>query len=969
MKKIIFLLIILLPIKAICQQSITGKVLDSKSKKPIGGAIITATGSSNGATSKNNGQFKIKFKTVAEPKINPKAKIKAKAKVKAKSKHKATVTSITISHEGYKAQTILLADLSTVNEIVLEPLVEIAPIIEVGSIASRKTNGTNVPAEIISVASMAKQLGQTDLSQILAFTSASLHSGRQTNAGESDQQDPVSFRGMGTDQVLVLVNGKRRHQSALVNVNETFNRGQVGTDLNAIPVSAIEKVEILKDGEATRYGSDAIAGVINIVLKQAVNTLTGSISTGGNLSSYDKNYALNKLSNSNSGKIAVQDGGTLQAGLNYGFKLKNNGFINLTGEYGIRSLSNRTGTYTGQLFPLAGGRNQDDSILAARSLTRNNFDTRIGNAKITNGALMLNSAINFSKSWSLNIVGGLSQRQGESGGFYRYPSTIFTDAGTYANQVLAIYPNGFLPLLQTTIQDLSFSAGLNGKIAKWNFSLSNTSGANMSYGKVINTINYTQLAVTPAPIQQFRTGNAQFLQNTTNLDILRNIKVLAGLQLGFGAAYRVERYQQMMGAEPSYTSYNNNAGALGGTQGFAGFNPAYVNAHYRNNAAGYINLEQNITKRWMIALAARYEDYSDFGLTTLNYKTTPNYKIGSQLKIGKGLILRASGFTTFRAPSLQELFYTKNNSSVESSLTGLVPVQAVTFTDDSRAAQILGIAALKPETAQNYSAGFTVNFSKQFEIAIDGYLVDIKNRIGLTNNFIGGANMELAQILNNNGATAANFFTNAIDTRSKGAEATLTYHTVYGNLSRLKLVLSAAYNDNEVVKGSDKNPKLYTSSVLANSGQIGNYFNREDQGRLEMALPKIKGNFAVFYNHKSMGIMVRVAYFGKVSYLDPSVNPLDGSTFPLNAFTGLTQTLDETFGAKAITDLSINFNINKNFSLTLGANNIFDVYPDVQTHYDNVSLGRFNYNRQVQQMGSNGRYAFGKISYNIKTKK
>ena len=213
--------------------------------------------------------------------------------------------------------------------------------------------------------------------------------------------------------------------------------------------------------------------------------------------------------------------------------------------------------------------------------------------------------------------------------------------------------------------------------------------------------------------------------------------------------------------------------------------------------------------------------------------------------------------------------------------------------------------------------------------------------------------------------TTANFFANAIDTRSRGLEAVISYSTNLGNAGRLKLAFSGTLIKNEVRKGPDGKPVINASATLINSGQIGNYFNREDQSRIEVVSPSSKANLMVTYNYKRFGAMLRFAYFGQAVYLDPTINPSNPDGFPVNTFTGQKQTLDQTFAPKTITDLSVSYNLTRYFTITVGSTNIFDIYQDQQTHSGNVSLGRFIYSRRVEQMGYNGRFVFARLSINV----
>lgn len=933
MRKIIVLLSVIMPLRALCQNIITGKVFDAANNQPLVAASIMAQGTGTGTTSGNDGTFRLT--------LPPNSK------------------TVIITYVGYEMKAINVTGATTSFSIGLQPALDQIQITVIGSRnLSRTKTGTPVPVDVIPVAAMAKEVGQIDLNQLLTFSAPSFQSSRQTVSDGTDHVDPAQLRGLGTDQILVLVNGKRRHQSALVNVNGTVNRGQVGTDLNTIPVSAIERVEVLRDGAAAQYGSDAIAGVINIVLKKNTNTLNGNVSYGEHITSYPKNYALGKLNNTAANDVSVHDGGAFQAGLNYGFNLNKKGFINLTGEYSLRSQSNRTGTYTGQVYPSVNGANKDDSILAARFLTRDNFDMRIGNSRISSGAVILNAGYALGERWNLKVFGGYSQKSGEAAGVFRYPFSINSGATTFAPQVLTLYPNGFLPLIKTDIKDYSFSIGVDGKIGKWNAGLSNTLGVNDFDFMVDNSVNYTQYSVNANPPTKFNAGGLQFLQNTINADLTRNFGVLEGLNVAYGAEFRIDQYAQHAGEEASYRNYNTASAAASGAQVFAGFIPAYARKHSRNNMGLYVDLEQDFTKQFLVEFALRFENYSDFG-------STLNYKVATRYKVSDNFTLRGASSSGFRAPSMQQKYYAKTNTLFVSTPAGLVATESGTFTNDSKPAEILGIPKLKEETSQNYSVGFTTTPLRGLEITVDGYLINIKNRIVLTNNFTGGTNATLTQLLKDNGATSANFFTNAIDTRAKGLEAVISYRTIFADVNRLRFTLAATFIKNEVKKGADGRAIIKASDILVNSGQLGNYFNREDQSRIEVANPTSKGNFTINYNHKKLGAMLRFAYFGKVTYLDPAINPSNPASFLVNAFTGQKETSDQEFNAKTVTDLSLSYDLSKDFTLTVGSNNIFDVYQDKHIHSNNISLGRFIYSRRVQQMGYNGRYVFARVSFNI----
>lgn len=238
----------------------------------------------------------------------------------------------------------------------------------------------------------------------------------------------------------------------------------------------------------------------------------------------------------------------------------------------------------------------------------------------------------------------------------------------------------------------------------------------------------------------------------------------------------------------------------------------------------------------------------------------------------------------------------------------------------------------------------------------------------MTNNFSGGNNTQLQQELEAVGATSANFFTNAVDTRAHGLETVLSYVKNIRGKHSLRATLAMTVIDNEVKKGPDGKPVIHGSDVLKNSGQLGNYFNREDQSRIEVANPKYKASLTLNYKYEKFSALLRFTRFGEVKYVDPSINPGDPSAFPINAFTGERETLDQTFSAKTVTDLSFSYQLLSSLTLTIGANNLFDVLQDRHTHSGNMSLGRFVYSRRVEQMGFNGAFYFARLRFSINTK-
>ncbi|MCE6988312.1 TonB-dependent receptor [Dyadobacter sp. CY323] len=930
MKTTLFLLLAILASFTAFSQSIKGKITDEKNGSGLPGVSILIQSTNNGTVTDSEGNFSL---NAPDGSYN-----------------------LVISFIGYTPKIVPIivsaGQSPAANFSMSESSELLSEIVVTGSRSGGRSRiDSPVPVDIIPVSQITNNVGQVDINQILTYVAPSFQSSRQTISDGSDHIDPAQLRGLGPDQVLVLVNGKRRHQSSLVNVNGTVNRGTVGTDLNAIPATAVDKIEILRDGAAAQYGSDAIAGVINIILKSRTG-LSGNVSYGQNVTSYDKNYVLN---NGKDGSVNISDGGTAQVGLNYGLKIGPKGFLNITGEFVNREATNRTGTYTGQIFPAAGNIIIDEDLLAAQKITRNAFDMRIGNSKVRGGGVVMNANIPLSENIEVYAFGGYNKKEGNAAGFYRYPNSI---PAAVRSSVLSIYRLGFLPEINSDVTDISAAAGFRGKMGQWKFDLSNTFGKNDFDYTISNSVNYTQ-AVSSSTFQtEFNAGGNGFSQNTINLDLGRKFDVLYGLNVAVGAEQRTDKYTITAGEESSYKNYDVAAGVAAGAQVFSGFFPQNAGSHSRSSVAGYIDLEQDITKAWVLSGALRFENYSDFG-------NTLNYKLATRYKITDGIALRASASSGFRAPSLQQRYYAKTNTLFVTQNGQQVPQESGTFTNDSRPAEILGIPKLKQETSQSYTVGTTIQLSNAFELTVDAYQIDIDDRIVLTNNFNDGGNASLKAQLAAANATTANFFSNAVDTRSRGIESVLSYNTKFGGNQSLRAVLAGTFIQNKVKKDAAGKPIIHASDILVQTNQVNTYFNREDLSRFEIASPKNKQSLTINYNIGKLGLMLRAVRFGEVTYWDPTIDPTKPDSWPVNSLTGQKETLDQTFDARIVTDVNINYSLVKGINVSIGANNVFDVYQEKHTHSGNVSLGRFIYSRRVQQMGVNGRYVFARVNFNF----
>lgn len=797
------------------------------------------------------------------------------------------------------------------------------------------------PVDIIDVKKIAENGAQVSVNQILNYVAPSFTSTTQSLGGGTDMTDPISLRGLTPDQVLVLVNGKRRYNSALLNVNGTFGKGTVGTDLNSIPVSSIDRIEILRDAAAAQYGSDAVAGVINIILKTSINRFSATI-TGGEYIS--KNSAQGKTS---------KDGEAIQVGLNYGIPLsEKGGYINFSATFDRRNPTNRGGMYQGSIYKeYTSGVPVDktDEFLETTHTNRRDYSLIIGQSKALNGQVAFNASLPLNTQTEVYSFGIFGYRNSTASQFYRYPNS--------ENNVPSIYPLGFRPQAEVSIYDRSATLGVKGMFIGWKMEVSNTFGQNTFTNKAKNTLNASLGEQSPT---SFRGGKLQFTQNVVNVDMSKKFNWLSDVGIAWGGEYRYERYQIIAGEEASYANYAmgreivNPDGSIslvpdingtipmkfgpdgktpipGGAQGNTGFSPQNATDSQRNSLAAYTDVEINFNQSFLVDLAGRYEYYNDFG-------STVNGKIALRYKISNSFNFRGSGSTGFRAPSLQQRYY----SSTGTSYVNGNMYEVGTFTNDSKVAQLLGIPKLKPEKSRSLSAGLSAKVGR-FHFSLDGYFTRINDKIVYTDLFSGDPNgsfseKEIYQILQQAGAQKARFFANAVDTETKGIDAVLSYNTLLGN-GKLFIDLAGTISYTQQV-GS-----IHTSRLLKDKKNI--YFSNSSKVYLENVIPNQKFNISLTYAIQKWNLFLRNNYFG-------------GVTEPSNILSN-----QQYYNPRWITDASIAYKLTDFLKLTVGANNLFNCYPEKVAKKANSNQGQFVYSRYVSQFGFNGRYIFTRLNFNL----
>ncbi|MEC5164588.1 iron complex outermembrane receptor protein [Flavobacterium sp. PL11] len=816
----------------------------------------------------------------------------------------ANAPKLIVSLFGYESKEVVAAENFITIQLVLKDN-NLDEIVIVGSRNPKKSKlETAVPVDVVNLAKIRNSIPQTSLNDILTYLTPSFNSSRQSSSDGTEHIDPASLRGLGPDQVLVLVNGKRRHTTSLVNYQNTVGNGSVGTDLSAIPSSSIKRIEVLRDGAAAQYGSDAIAGVINLVLKD--------------------NTGLE--ANATYGQTSRNDGKTTNLNLNYGTKIgKNGGFINLTGEFSNREKTNRSQNHNLIIFDQSANDNFfaydfsnsdaraiDDAALAAAGLNRDDFNFQIGDAKIRNLQGFFNMSLPVNSKIEFYASGGLSHRNGTGFGFRRLPSET-------ENVVASLFPFGFQPELNSNVNDQSLISGFKFKLADWKLDLSNTFGQNIFDYDVSKTNNFSLGANTPT---SFNAGSHSFLQNTVNADASRLFPtIFNGLNLAFGAEYRLENYKINAGEIGSYID--------GGAQSFPGFSPLNEVNENRNSVALYTDIEIDFSEKFMIGVAGRYEDYSDFG-------NTINGKLSSRYKILDNFFVRGAISTGFRAPSLHQQYF----NNIAADIVDGKPLNSGIFRNDSEVAIQLGIPKLKEETSKNYSFGFVYSPLKNLNFTVDAYQIKIDNRIIITGNLgndaFGEAIPELQALFAPYGAQTARFFTNAINTETNGIDFVADYDLRFSN-SNLNISLLYNYNKNNV---ADKLNNIPTTFI----GQEDVYYGPQERSLIETNTPNHKGTLGLNYGVNKFNFVVRETYFGEVIR----------DAFPF----GTTQ----KHKGKVVTDLTASYKATPKITFTVGANNLFDVFPDKQV-YENSYFGVFKY--APVQMGTTGAYYFARMSYRL----
>jgi len=932
------------------------------------------------------------------------------------------VTASFVGYESASQSVTVGAGRSTANYALAVSALAGREVAVIGSRFAHAAEDQAVPVDVFTAAEI-REAGFTETAQILQALAPSFNLPRTSITDGSDTVRPMTLRGLSSGQTLVLVNGKRRHTTALVHVNNSPGRGDTGVDLNAIPAAAIERIEVLRDGAAAQYGSDAIAGVINIILKSGNSGGSFDIYSGHNShtieaipTGYDvygrkygneiEPYTWNPTTEvdysrkadgnpqalvSSSEDYVINDGEVLQLQWNRGFKLGQKGSLFISSEYRTRGTSNRVGVEGEQYYEPNSDFWSDDEAESQRLQSGSNwfvdpFRMIWGDHSQSNLGGFFNADLP-SGDRHYYAFGGYTLRNGDTGCFTRQPDQ--------PNKVwLSSNPTGYVPHIQPGVTDLSLSVGMEGVFGNWSYDLSSTYGKNDFHF----FMNSTNASYGPEQLRKYDIGGFWFDQWTNNLDATTK---MGNIDLAAGAEYRSESFRIYAGETASFASgqygtstagwdsyttsddtngvaYNdtfvvglNQTSGSSGCQCFSGFKPSNEGATQdadRTSIAAYADAEMELMAALRVGGAVRFENYSDFG-STINFKGTARYEVM------QGIVLRGAFSTGFRAPALAQSYQAKIATNfLPDPVTGeTVAFEVGTFPVSHPFAQALGAGELKPEVSQNLSFGGSLNFSG-IRVNVDMYNVAIQDRIVLTSNFtadedptneLGYKIYQLLQASGETNATGGRFFTNSVDTKTNGIDITAAYGLDLGAIGAIDLTLG--YNRTTTEVQEIRVPSELDDPTLLEAAQSLTFGPREMR-TMESSQPAsnmILGvKWAGIMGIDPLGVKVTIHQYGE--YTSRYADSEKQSTVPSGygyASTEYDDGFAQLFSAKSQIDVETSYDLGS-MSIAFGVNNLTDELPDKLILSGRGNDGAFVY-PNFSPNGMNGKFVYVKTSYNF----
>jgi iron complex outermembrane receptor protein len=812
---------------------------------------------------------------------------------------------------------------------------ELEQIIVTGTrVADRSATDTAVPIDVVSAAALTN-VGVTELNQALSTALPSFNFPRPGLADGTDTIRPATLRGLAPDQTLVLLNSKRRHPSSLVNVNGTIGRGSSAVDLNTIPTAAVQSIEVLRDGASAQYGSDAIAGVINIRLKDK--------SDGGNVSmSYgyrDSSYTVPVGTPPNGAswtapselKRSMSDGETLTVSGWKGFSIGEAGFVTLSAEYKDQNRTERTGYDVRQQYPsLPGGSCSGTATSSSefcddRELTFDRWNAWYGEPDMTQLTLFANFGAEMGNGAQLYGWVGYQDRDAESAGFYRRAQD--------SRNVISIYPDGFLPIIHPTVTDYSGALGVTWDWGSWAMDTSLVYGFNKMDFSIENTLNASS---GPSSQTQFDAGGFDYDQLVFNFSGVRQADIggfASPVNIAAGIEARLENYSIFAGEDASWENYDPTKAS--GAQVFPGFRPTNELSEDRTAIGAYVDLEANVTEKLLGSVAVRVEDYSDFGSNVsgklaLRYDFTDNFALRGSVQNG------------FRAPSLQQQYF----ATTSTNFINGVPYDITTFPATDPVAEALGSKPLDAETSINFSVGAVMQLGP-VSLTIDAYRIDIDDRIVLSENLTDQVVRDYLTDLFNEPIGGGRYFLNGVNTETKGVDIVANWPIETNSAGHFDLTVAASFNDTKVTKvppPSDALGEIYAPD------DPPPLFGRVNVLTFEEGNPSDKFSAALNWRMERFGATLRATRYGEA--LDPGTTGVDG-----------TSGQDVTLRSKTLVDLEARFDVTKSIRLALGAENLFDEYPDafpiVRNGTSNTPYSNYS------PFGRSGRFLYGRVSVNF----
>ena len=868
---------------------ITGTVID-ESGEPLIGVNILIKGTSIGTTTDIDGNYSLDAPDDA---------------------------TLVFSYTGYTDQEVAVAGSGGRLNVTLIEGVALESITVLGSRGKPRTNVDRpVPIDVIGAEAL-QSTSQVDIGQSLTYSAPSFNAPKFGINDLAPLIDPASLRGLSPDQTLLLVNGKRRHKVAFFSNNSGVGKGQVGNDINSIPAAAVKQVEILRDGAAAQYGSDAIAGVVNMQLNDArsggtVRLYTGVTSTNPE---YDEFTNAGPEGESIYGRT-INDGHTFNASANFGLPWGEKGFVNTTVSWSHQEPTDRSGTYAHSTgwYPdevwMAAGASSDEDLQRIRGI---DLDRAVlGTAENTNMGFFINVGNEINENWDFYAFGGVTKKEVIGGVFSRSPART-------NRRVLEIFPDGFNPEVPSELTDYQVLAGVKGNLGNdWSLDVSMGNSGNTVDLFARNTVNPSLGILSPT---QFYTGSLNVTQTVINVDL---VKTFGNTTFAIGAENRGESFQQSEGDIESYRAGPDAASKDVGSSGREGFTPRSDGEFRRSNTGIYAEVESDISDALLVNAAIRFEDYSDFG-------SDFSYKLAGRFKINEQFGLRASINRSFRAPSLAQYQYS-NFSQISFDNDGNSVVEPILPLRDVLVQEAFGFSNLDPETSFDIAVGFTAQVSSAFSFTIDAYQINIDDRILA----LGGIDPADFSQFTGAGYDEITIFTNAFDTQTQGLDIVANYKLFLESEGSINFTLAANFNETT-------NERTVLPASLS-----GSSLNDNDVTYLLEGSPRRKIIATIDFNAGPFGILLRGTNFGEVT--EARQTDAEGN--------------DQILGAKTVFDLSLSANVAKQFRITAGVNNLFDTYPDMLLARQVRS--EVIYSRRVNQFGTLGRFLNLALTYNFK---